>query len=80
MTDADRLRQLAYHPGGLQLTLYPHKATIDLGYAGRKRFESEFLHVAISDAERHVRTEGRADTVEEAIANLCFQAAMEEAG
>jgi hypothetical protein len=50
MTIEQQLVALAADPAGIQVTLYPNRCTIDLGYGDHLRFEAATLKQAVQSA------------------------------
>jgi hypothetical protein len=54
----DLLFALSRHPAGVQVTLYPNRVTIDIGYNNRSRYEGETLEQALVLAVQDIRRMG----------------------
>jgi hypothetical protein len=55
MNEIELLNILANHPAGIQVTLYPGRATIDLGYGDQARYEGKTLLEAATVAYDDLR-------------------------
>lgn len=63
------------HPAGVQVTMYPNRATIDLGYGEQRRFEAHTLTAAVCAAASYLLTQGSPENV----VNAIKKAQLEEA-
>jgi len=67
------LKALSNHPDGIQITMYPDRAIIDLGYANHRRFIGETLKdAALAAATIVIRTRGPASVFEALTEDGCL--------
>ena len=64
------LKALSKHPAGIQITMYPNRVTIDLGYGTRSRHEGMTLETAAIDAAKAVLSAKQPVSVAQAIEEI----------